>query len=517
MIDRNGRTGTATTRVPSARWHSALRALRRLVALAATPHEVLRSLRSSDIARGYPRYWRWLLRLALAEIVVLLVAAIWLPRVALVVLAAIALGAGISFWRARPSWGRGKAWPPGSVGLGSQAMADPDFFFKRWRKYGSIFKANLFDRPMVCVVGVREISELFHEHGHALAPTVSPWNRYIPGNLVRWMQGNLHDRYRAHLARSLSDPFIEANRACITRGVESGIEKMADDDSETGLAPLPYIQELIFLIWAELFFGLVPSDARFAEFQAGYETISIEKQESTRRVRAAIQLLQETITSRSRDVTPVPRTTLLSEMIRLDEGALENPITTINLIYLMETTSLDVSGLLMWVFKHAVDHPRYLLALRRESNGRLALANRMVSETVRLEQSEYLHRRAIEDIRFRGVVIPKGWLIHGCIHESHRDPTVFENPDLFDPDRFLRHHYARDFAPFGLDGRSCLGVALARAVCVEFLITLATRYRVSKTGDGRRELSAQRHWAPSSEFRVSLSHVDHIAERVGQK
>jgi cytochrome P450 len=126
-----------------------------------------------------------------------------------------------------------------------------------------------------------------------------------------------------------------------------------------------------------------------------------------------------------------------------------------------------------------------------------------VSESVRLEQSEYLHRRATRDFKFRGVVIPKGWLVHVCIHESHRDPQVFEEPNVYNPDRFLESSYPADYAPFGIGDRSCIGVPLTREISRRFLLHLA-QYEMVVVQDGPRELSAQRHWAPSSRLRLTL-------------
>ena len=45
-------------------------------------------------------------------------------------------------------------------------------------------------------------------------------------------------------------------------------------------------------------------------------------------------------------------------------------------------------------------------------------------ETLRLEQSEFVMRRAYTDIRFGEVLIPEGWFVRVCIHEIHRDPAT---------------------------------------------------------------------------------------------
>jgi len=487
-------------------WATLTLALRRLAHFAATPHEVIRTLRSPNVARGFPRYTSWLRRLALGEALLLAVIAIVQPWLLAPILAFTVLGVVWFRWQARPTRGRDRGWPEGSVGVGSQAMSDPDFYFKGWSKYGRVFKANLFDKPIVCVVGVREAMELFHQHGDSLVPAAdAPWIRFIPGGLARWMTGETHNYYRRLLMSSFGAQLLAQNRDLMLNEVRRSLKQMAAESTQSnGAAPLPHIQDLVFGTWAGLFFGISRADERFGRFEAAYDVISIEKQAPARKVNAALRELQDIISEH-----PEPdggRKTLLGEVIRRESGALSNPVTMVNLIYLMETSSLDVIGLLMWLVKHGADNPRYLGELRSDGagSGPLSLVNRMVSESVRLDQSELLHRYATDDISFRGVVIPKGWMVHVCIHESHRDPEIFEEPNVYNPERFLNKSYQGDYAPFGIDGRACIGVPITREMSGTLLQELAVGYDLTIVEDGPRELSAQRHWAPSSSMRLSL-------------
>ena len=84
-----------------------------------------------------------------------------------------------------------------------------------------------------------------------------------------------------------------------------------------------------------------------------------------------------------------------------------------------------------------VGRPPAALTLPRGGRRCAATSTRIVMETLRLEQSEYLYRETTRDIEHKGVVIPRGWLVRLCVRESHQDPAIFANPDVFDPDRFL--------------------------------------------------------------------------------
>ncbi|XP_017556900.1 cytochrome P450 2U1 [Pygocentrus nattereri] len=73
---------------------------------------------------------------------------------------------------------------------------------------------------------------------------------------------------------------------------------------------------------------------------------------------------------------------------------------------------------------------------------------------------------ASKTTEFRGYTIPKGTVIIPNLWSVHRDPTVWENPDDFNPSRFLdeqgqllRKEY---FIPFGIGRRVCMGEQLAK-------------------------------------------------------
>ena len=175
-----------------------------------------------------------------------------------------------------------------------------------------------------------------------------------------------------------------------------------------------------------------------------------------------------------------------------------------NLILLVETTRHDVGGLLMWLTKHIVDHPRWQARVR----GDVEVAAALVSETLRMEQSEYLTRVAVAETTVDGHTIPARCPVRVLVAESHRDPDVFEIPDDYRPERFIDRRYSRsEYSPFGVNDRICVGEQLSRFVGEQWVIALCAHHRVLATADGRRAFSAQRHWAPSPSFRIRLEGI----------
>ncbi len=60
----------------------------------------------------------------------------------------------------------------------------------------------------------------------------------------------------------------------------------------------------------------------------------------------------------------------------------------------------------------------------------------------------------VEDIVFRGYDIPKGTTVMSNLYSVHRDPSVWENPHDFNPDRFLdsngKIHKKEQLIPFSM-------------------------------------------------------------------
>lgn len=72
------------------------------------------------------------------------------------------------------------------------------------------------------------------------------------------------------------------------------------------------------------------------------------------------------------------------------------------------------------------------------------------------------------DTMLDGLTIPKGTQVIPLIHAVHMDPTLWKDPEMFNPDRFLSSDGKKIvkpdyFIPFGVGRRVCLGDVLAKA------------------------------------------------------
>ena len=171
-----------------------------------------------------------------------------------------------------------------------------------------------------------------------------------------------------------------------------------------------------------------------------------------------------------------------------------------NLVFLLRTASSDVAGLLHWVMKELGDHPDLQGRVRTDSD----LARRIVLETLRLHQSEFIQRRALQPLEVDGYRIPAGWYVRMCVRESHRDQSVFSDPHAFDPDRFLHRRFSRyEFSPFGRLEHRCIGETATIGLATTLVSRLSNDFDWSVMRDGPAEFNRY-HWRPSRRFRVRL-------------
>jgi cytochrome P450 len=93
---------------------------------------------------------------------------------------------------------------------------------------------------------------------------------------------------------------------------------------------------------------------------------------------------------------------------------------------------------------------------------RFELTRRVVDEAMRLYPPAYITSRlALRDTAVAGYRVARGGVVATSFYALHRNPGVWDDPERFNPDRFLpaavkeRDRYA--YLPFGGGPRSCIG------------------------------------------------------------
>lgn len=137
------------------------------------------------------------------------------------------------------------------------------------------------------------------------------------------------------------------------------------------------------------------------------------------------------------------------------------------------------TALLAWTFYLLGAHPDVSSQLQTELDQALQglppqspsgwpppLLDAVIKEALRLYPPIHLgSRRVMDSIEFDGNKVPAGERLIYSIYLTHRDPMVWENPDDFEPERFMQGRKNPPFAyvPFGGGPRACIGAAFGQA------------------------------------------------------
>ena len=177
-----------------------------------------------------------------------------------------------------------------------------------------------------------------------------------------------------------------------------------------------------------------------------------------------------------------------------------------------EVTGLVLAGsetaaaALAWCFHELAGHPEIERRLHAELDAVLAgrpasyedlehlpYTQRVVREVLRLHAPTWiLMRRAVQPVELGPVRIPRGGEVLYSPTAVHRDPTIYTDPLVFDPDRWLVEAADRRqrgaYMPFGAGARKCIGDNFALAEMAVAVAAIAGRWRlVPEPGTVMRE------------------------------
>ncbi len=155
-----------------------------------------------------------------------------------------------------------------------------------------------------------------------------------------------------------------------------------------------------------------------------------------------------------------------------------------------------VSTALTWTWYLLSQHPEVEHRLHAELDevlggqmpavahlAKLSYTRMVLEEALRLYPPAWIFgRKAIADDEIGGYFIPANSMIVLSPYMTHRHPAFWEDPEVFDPGRFIpersagRPHYA--YFPFGGGPRVCIGNNFALMEMQLILATVAQRYRL---------------------------------------
>ncbi len=157
-----------------------------------------------------------------------------------------------------------------------------------------------------------------------------------------------------------------------------------------------------------------------------------------------------------------------------------------------ETTSLALTWIWYLLSQNPLAQRRLECELDAALEGRppdyadlvnLPYTRMVIDEALRLYPPAWgFSREALADDTVSGFRVPRGWLVFVIPYVLHRLPAFWENPDVFDPERFAPERAAARpkfvYLPFGAGPRQCIGNQFALIEAHLALATLAQRYRL---------------------------------------
>ena len=124
---------------------------------------------------------------------------------------------------------------------------------------------------------------------------------------------------------------------------------------------------------------------------------------------------------------------------------------------------------------------------------KLGLAERVFAEALRLYPPVWVTARtAAERYDYRGLTVEQGTILVAPQFSVQRDPRFWDDPDTFNPDRFLPEAKAARpklaYFPFGGGGRQCIGEGLAWMEGALSLAAIVQQWRFLPGPTGARPL-----------------------------
>jgi cytochrome P450 len=481
--------------------------------LTLVSRPLLRLVADKRMRRLFPAIHRALVGGVVLWLLAMVGLAWWLPgwlHALAIVGALVSLAA---WWGGRPAYGRSRGLPPGSLSLSTsvEAILDREFYLERAARHGPVFKMRQFHRSVVCIVGLARSHQFLRENQATLRPPPLPFNREAHRGFLRYMDDATHAHYAPLFRHALASDLIEQARSVTTAVTRAELTHLGGTDPSVR-HPDGLMNRITLVAFQRSLFGVNPGSVDFEQISSAFEPL--DRHPSSRRFgrrqKAAMDELRALLTTLAERRSSLPDCVLR----RLGDLAEDQPDTTSidNLIILLKLTKGNVVGLMRWLLVLLGTHPEWIGRLRAELDARKIpepspMTGRIILETLRLAQSEYLFRRLEQPATINGFELPRGWLVRVCVWESHRSSEQFEDPNRFDPDRFLGRAYPPTaYSPLGTGPHACNGAPLTNLVCSVFIeeLTRSWRWSVRHHEPAVHGFRHWDHWRPNPRLELVL-------------
>lgn len=385
--------------------------------------------------------------------------------------------------------------PPGRTGLPwigetLQFIRNPFFLEAKYERFGSVFRTHVFGKNTVVMVGP-EAAQFVLQKGASHFSSKEGWPKTyqeLIGPCLFLQDGEEHKRVRSTLMPAFHSSMLSRYADTIDTVAHEYCERWSQSGT---IVWYEEYRKLTFDILSRLLFGSrnlqesIDSNKKFILFARGLNSLPIRFPGThfTRALQARNEILEHLDA-----VIEARRTHPENDAISLLVDAKDEHGRPLSKREIQSQTLLlafagheTTSSLLTNFHLALIKEPKIWEQARKEQ---LELSEQDGLDTIRNPQKNlYLDRVLKETERmyppvsgiFRGVWkpfvfagyrIPKGWLVLFSIAHTHKMPSIYPNPEIFDPDRFLpeniRNRPQLSLVGFGGGKKFCLGYAFAQ-------------------------------------------------------
>ncbi len=278
------------------------------------------------------------------------------------------------------------------------------------------------------------------------------------GAHVLTTEGTTHDRYRQALRHPFTPTFI---RAHLEPAIVAAATALVDELQNCGLADLraEFASRLpiqVILLVCGLPAGAEPHMRRWYDsFEAALANFARDESIRTAAKRSVAEfhaLLDTAIDSvRHADDSLLARLVNAPADQRLDDDEIKRNLSIVFFGGISTVEALVLNSL--WAM---FEHPEVLARARRD----LTVLPQVIEETMRwLSPVQSATRHVTEPFEWHGIQFSTHDTVNCMLGAANRDPSIFADPDRFDPDRTnSRRHLG-----FATGAHACLGSHLAKA------------------------------------------------------
>lgn len=375
------------------------------------------------------------------------------------------------------------------------ALNPISYLDEKTQEHGDFFFTKLGVRNVCVVSNHAAIGEmLLNKHQDFVQSSATHLLNYFLGKGILTTEG---EKWKAQRKRLLPFFSVKSVTENIERYARVADEAVAEWDLSEEVDLLVKIKRISISVILSLITGKQPNQEVVTAFQEGtdyvMEFINMTRnpfsmrrfagdihQEMINRVKVVDQNIYKLLKESSSPLLDKMKQAGVSDKAIRDEV-----VTLIAAGY--ESTSHAASSSVYFIEKHPEVKQKVLAELDQVFTGhqdifRLRYLLNVVKESMRLHPPGWMFfRKANRALQLNGYSLPKDTDLMINLYNLHRDPSIWEKPATFDPDRFEQERLFPEHAyiPFGTGVRFCIGRNLALQEIVYILAHLYKKHEIA--------------------------------------